>query len=53
MPVSGDDSGSPVPPVAAVPLEAALADLWGRTADGMTAGQQRRFRDAVLAMVDS
>jgi germacradienol/geosmin synthase len=53
MPVSGDDSGSPVPPVAAVPLEAALADLWGRTACGMTAGQQRRFRDAVLAMVDS
>jgi germacradienol/geosmin synthase len=65
MPVSGADAGAYAGDdagayagedalvVPAAPLEVALADLWGRTAGPMTARQQRQFRAAVLAMVDS
>jgi germacradienol/geosmin synthase len=54
MPVSGDEAAGGAPAVMpAAPLEAGLADLWARTAGPMTTSQQRRFRDAVLAMVDS
>ena len=53
MPVSGDDAADGALVLPAAPLEVGLADLWGRTAGPMTAGQQRQFRAAVVVMVDS
>ena len=43
---------SPAPPPAN-PLEAGLADLWPRTASSLDEHQRRRFREAVVIMIDS
>jgi germacradienol/geosmin synthase len=48
MPIG--DAATPEP---AIPLERSLADLWSRTAAGMTTENQRAFRQAVDTMTDS
>jgi germacradienol/geosmin synthase len=47
---TGTVSASPVPENA---IERGLADLWRRTADGVTPHMREQFRDAVLAMIAS
>lgn len=51
MPVRTDERDAV--PVPANPVETGLADLWPRTTDPMTVGQRRRFRTAVLDMLES
>ncbi|MFD5317871.1 germacradienol/geosmin synthase [Streptomyces sp. NPDC127098] len=50
--LSLDDPAAPPPPLTNA-LERGLADLWARTASGMTPAARRAFRTTIVDMVDS